>query len=80
LGKSLSEYHDLDFTVDYNLTAITATNTLNNEDNFAGGVLRFFGQWDLVDRLADQAALSSVLNTLYSLDLPVVSADCLESG
>jgi hypothetical protein len=77
LEKSLSEDHDLDFTVDYNLTANTATNTLNNEDNFAGGVLRFFGQWDLVGRLA---ALSSVLNTLYGLHLPVVSADCLESG
>jgi hypothetical protein len=33
-----------------------------------------------VGRLADQAALSSVLNTLYGLHLPVVSADCLESG
>lgn len=46
--KSLSEDYDLDFTVDYNLTAITATNTLNSEDTFTGGVLRFFGQWDLV--------------------------------
>ncbi len=34
----------------------------------------------LVGRLPDQAALSSVLNTLYELHLPVVSADCLESG
>ena len=34
----------------------------------------------LVGRLADQAALSSVLNTLYELHLPVVSADCLNSG
>ena len=34
----------------------------------------------VVGRLADQAALSSVLNTLYGLHLPVVSADCLESG
>jgi len=48
--KSLSEDHDLDFTIDYNLTAISATNTLNDEDNFAGGVFRFFGQWDLVGR------------------------------
>ena len=34
----------------------------------------------LVGRLPDQAALSSVLNSLYDLQLPVVSADCLESG
>lgn len=34
----------------------------------------------LVGRLADQAALSSVLNSLYELHLPVVSADCLDNG
>ena len=34
----------------------------------------------LVGRIPDQAALSSILNTLYELNLPVVSADCLESG
>ena len=34
----------------------------------------------LVGRLADQTALASVLNTLYELHLPVVSADCLENG
>ena len=34
----------------------------------------------LVGRLPDQAALSGVLNVLYDLHLPVVSADCLESG
>ena len=34
----------------------------------------------LVGRLPDQAALSSILNTLYELNLPVVSAECLESG
>ena len=34
----------------------------------------------LVGRLADQAALASVLNALYELHLPIVSADCLESG
>ena len=34
----------------------------------------------LVGRLPDQAALASVLNTLYDLHLPVVSADCLENG
>ena len=34
----------------------------------------------LVGRLADQAALSGVLNTLYELHLPVLSVDCLENG
>ena len=34
----------------------------------------------LVGRLADQTALASILNGLYELHLPVVSADCLESG
>lgn len=34
----------------------------------------------LVGRLADQTALSSVLNSLYDLHLPVVSADCLDNG
>jgi hypothetical protein len=34
----------------------------------------------LVGRLADQTALSSVLNRLYELHLPVVSADCLDNG
>jgi hypothetical protein len=31
----------------------------------------------LVGRLADQAALAGVLNTLYELHLPVLSVDCL---
>ena len=34
----------------------------------------------LEGRLQDQAALSSVLNALYELHFPVVSADCLKSG
>ena len=34
----------------------------------------------LVGRLADQTALASVLNSLYELHLPVVSADCLDNG
>ena len=32
----------------------------------------------LVGRLPDQAALSSLLNVLYDLHLPIVSARCLE--
>ena len=34
----------------------------------------------LVGRLADQAALSGVLNCLYEMHLPVLSTDCLEEG
>lgn len=34
----------------------------------------------LEGRLADQAALAGVLNTLYGLHLPVISADCLGSA
>ena len=34
----------------------------------------------LVGRLPDQAALSSVLNALYELHYPVVSADCVDVG
>jgi hypothetical protein len=34
----------------------------------------------LVGRLADQAALAGLLNTLYELHHPVLSVDCLEAG
>ena len=33
----------------------------------------------LEGRLADQAALTGVMNTLYELHLPVLSVDCLEA-
>ena len=33
----------------------------------------------IVGRLADQAALTGVLNTLYACHFPVLSVDCLES-
>jgi len=42
--------HGLDFSLDYTAGAFGASNTLNQEDTFAGGVVRFFGQWDLVGR------------------------------
>ena len=38
------------------------------------------GSTVLVGRLKDQSALSSVLNTLYELHLPVIAVDCLENG
>ena len=34
----------------------------------------------LEGRLADQAALTGVLNTLYELHLPVISANCLSGS
>ena len=34
----------------------------------------------LVGRLADQAALAGVMNTLYEQHMPVLSVDCLEEG
>jgi hypothetical protein len=33
----------------------------------------------LVGRLVDQAALYGVLNSLYALHLPVLSADCVDA-
>ena len=33
----------------------------------------------LVGRLADQATLSGLLNSLYELHLPIVSVECLEA-
>ena len=33
----------------------------------------------LVGRLADQATLAGILNTLYELHLPVLSANCVDS-
>jgi hypothetical protein len=33
----------------------------------------------LVGRLADQAALSGILNSLYELHMPVLSAECVDS-
>ena len=48
--KSLLEEHGFDFTVDYNSAIVKATNTLDEEDTFSGGVVRFFGQWELTGR------------------------------
>ena len=48
--KSLREDNGFSFTLDYSATVIGASNTLGNEDTFAGGAVRFFGQWDLVGR------------------------------
>jgi len=50
LKEGLKEKRGLDLTLDYNATGIKATNTLNEDDTFSGGVIRFFGQWDLSGR------------------------------
>jgi porin len=54
--KGLRENNGFDFTVDYSASTLWASNTSkntftpNDEDFFAGGVIRFFGQWDLTGR------------------------------
>jgi len=48
--KRLLEDHGFDFTMDYNVIVLHATNTIDDEDNFSGGVIRAFGQWDLTGR------------------------------
>jgi len=44
------EKHGLDFSVDYTAGVLGATNTLGDDDTFAGGAARFFGKWELVGR------------------------------
>ena len=46
--------------------------TLTRDDGSAESVLE--------GRLVDQGALTGVLNTLYELHLPVISADCLSGS
>ena len=46
----LREKHGVDFSLDYTAGFLGATNTLHDDDTFAGGAVRFFGRWDLVGR------------------------------
>jgi len=62
-------------TIDPSWTSRLAGMNISERRSDDGGVNTV-----LVGRLPDQAALSSVLNTLYELHLPVVSADCLNNG
>jgi len=48
--ERVREKHGVDFSLDYTAGALTASNTLGNEDFFAGGAVRFFGRWDLIGR------------------------------
>ena len=46
----LREKHGLNYSLDYTAGILGATNTLGEDDSFAGGAVRFFGTWDLVGR------------------------------
>ncbi len=46
----LREKNALSYTVDYTSAVLTATNTINNENIFASGTLRFYGLWSPVGR------------------------------
>ena len=46
----LREEHGVDFSLDYTAGILGATETLGEEDDFAGGAVRFFGRWDLIGR------------------------------
>ena len=48
--NSLKETRGLNITLDYTTALTSASNTLNEEDSFAGGALRFYGTWDLIGR------------------------------
>ena len=61
--------------LDPSLSIQLAGMSITKRDSADGGL-----ETILVGRLEDQAELSSVLNALYDLRLPVVSADCLEAG
>ena len=46
----LREKHALSYTVDYTSAIFAATNTLNADNAFASGAVRFFGSWSPVGR------------------------------
>jgi len=46
----LKEKHGVSFSVDYTSAIFGATNTLNNDNTFASGAVRFYGLWDIVGR------------------------------
>ena len=48
---SLAEEHGFTFGLDYNVLALTATNTqAGTDDSSASGVARFYGSWNLIGR------------------------------
>ena len=49
----LTAKHGFSFTLDYTAAMLAATDTITEKDAGAGGVVRFFGSWDLVGRDSD---------------------------
>ncbi len=47
---SVREEYGLNFSSDYTMGLVGASNTLREEDSFAGGAARFYGTWDLTGR------------------------------
>jgi len=47
---SLKDDHGFNFTLDYTTVLAGVSQTIDEDDFFAGGVLRFFFNWDLVER------------------------------
>jgi len=48
--ENLRKEYGLSFTLDYTAGFVGATNTMYDEDFFAGGAARFYGSWELVGR------------------------------
>ena len=46
----VKEKYGLDFSVDYTMGFLGASNTIGTEDGFSGGAVRLFGTWDLTGR------------------------------
>lgn len=52
--EAMAEEHGFTFGLDYNVLALTATNTHPDaDDSSASGVARFYGSWDLIGRESD---------------------------
>jgi porin len=49
----LREKRGLSYSLDYTSVLLGASNTLNQEDAFSGGAVRFFGSWTLAGRDTD---------------------------
>ncbi len=48
--QGLQEQNGFSFTLDYSAAVVKASNTINDDDTFSGGVIRLYGQWDLIGR------------------------------
>lgn len=55
--------------------SVVAGMAISERLNVTGGV-----ETILVGRLQDQAELFGVLKTLYEMHLPIISANCMETG